>query len=65
MAKGRPGALVPAYEWAHAHFPKFTDCRPIVARVFLQSGGFDIAAAVEKSMWGLPVDILLSRKRGE
>jgi ubiquinone/menaquinone biosynthesis C-methylase UbiE len=61
MAKGRPGILVPAYEWAHVHFPILTDCRPIAAREFLQTCGLETVAVVEKSMWGLPVDILLAR----
>jgi hypothetical protein len=50
MAKGRQGALAPASEWAYAHLPKCADCRPIVARAFLQPAGLELFTVAEKSM---------------
>ena len=50
------------YELAHAHFPNLLDCRPIHAQEILRSAGFEIGEATMKSVWGLPVEIILARK---
>ena len=50
------------YEWAHAHFPNLLDCRPIHAQEVLRIAGFEIGEATMKSVWGLPVEIILARR---
>jgi ubiquinone/menaquinone biosynthesis C-methylase UbiE len=61
MAKGeKSNLMVGLYEWAHRAFPAWADCRPIRVREFLKEAGFDILEMRERSMWGLPVEILLA-----
>lgn len=57
-------AVCRLYEWGHDRFPSMLDCRPIFTRRFVEEAGFEIAAAREKVMWGLPVAIVLGRKPG-
>lgn len=53
---------VRVYEWFHARLPTLVDCRPIFACQAVQAAGFEIAACEVKSMWRLPVEILVGRK---
>ena len=63
MAKhGTPGTMTKLYEWAHIRFPRLVDCRPIYAERLLESAGFTIDDVAALSLWGLPVDIVLSRR---
>ena len=55
--------MVKSYEWFHRKFPKMIDCRPIPIRDFVSEAKFTITDLVEKNMWGLPVDIILAKKR--
>ncbi len=50
------------YEWAHARFPKYIDCRPIHPDLLLQAAGYRLMDIENKMMWGLPVMILCARK---
>ncbi len=50
------------YEWAHAKFPDFIDCHPIFVSQVIEEAGFRVAETVEKSMWGLPVEIVVAVK---
>ena len=49
------------YEWGHERWPALLDCRPIELRKSLETGGFRVQAAKLQTMWGLPVEIALSR----
>lgn len=59
--EGPKDPLVNVFEWAHKHFPKFLDCRPIYVRHALEKAGFPIRKAVTKHMW-IPVEIILGAK---
>jgi demethylmenaquinone methyltransferase/2-methoxy-6-polyprenyl-1,4-benzoquinol methylase len=64
MAKtAPPGMAVRVYEWFHDHLPEYADCRPIFAQPVLEQSGFLIEDVSMYSMWGLPVETLLARKR--
>ncbi len=58
----QPSRIVRLYEWFHLHFPVYVDCRPIDAENLLQAVGFRIKTRKTKSMWGLPVVIILAIK---
>lgn len=64
MAKQKESRLmVRLYEWAHANYTKYADCRPIYVREPLQSAGFTITASRSMLMFGLPVDVVLAQAR--
>ncbi len=63
MLKTRPpNLIVRLYEWSHAHLPAYVDCRPIEAHRLLQEIGFNIHLREVKSMWGLPVEVVIATK---
>lgn len=63
MAKKRRDNIpVRLYEWAHKKMPKLADCRPIYASRSLEESGFQIVSCIEKSMWGLPIEIIIAVK---
>jgi ubiquinone/menaquinone biosynthesis C-methylase UbiE len=49
------------YEWFHARLPSVVDCRPIQPAELLKEAGFQVEKAITRSLWGLPVGILLAR----
>ena len=59
QAAARPGMLSRAYSWAHAHFPRAIDCRPIPLAAWLERAGFQVQALEVRSLWGLPVAIAI------
>ena len=64
MSKKRDNSLMMRlYEWLHKKLPKYFDCRPIFVQDALQSIGFQILDAVELSMFGLAVEIVLGKKK--
>jgi len=59
-----PGLMLRLYEWAHEKFPNAIDCRPIYVRQATEQAGFQAIETIEMPMWGLPVEIVLSKKAG-
>lgn len=52
------------YEWVHAKFPNFIDCRPIFVHKVIEEARFQIIQTEIRSMWGLPVEIITARNHG-
>ena len=50
-----PTPITEIYQWLHRHFPHFIDCQPIEAETLIRDAGFRIQAAIDMSIWGLPV----------
>ncbi len=57
-----PERIIRLYEWFHEHFPTYVDCRPIDAEGMIQVAGFRVETSQVRSMWGLPVELLIARK---
>jgi demethylmenaquinone methyltransferase/2-methoxy-6-polyprenyl-1,4-benzoquinol methylase len=63
MVKNEKNTLmVSIYEWFHERMPTTVDCRPIRAQRALEEAGFAIEKVTGRSMFGLPVEIILARK---
>jgi demethylmenaquinone methyltransferase/2-methoxy-6-polyprenyl-1,4-benzoquinol methylase len=60
--KGKAGWLVRSYEWAHRKFPNYIDCRPIFVQKALKDSGFQVIDSIEKSLCGLPCEVVVARK---
>ncbi len=54
--------VVRLYEWFHARFPSYVDCRPINAEYLIQAVGFNLQKRQSGNMWGLPVEVVLATK---
>lgn len=48
------------YNWAHNAIPNYADCRPIYTVESVNHAGFYVDTILKKSMWGLPVDVVLA-----
>jgi ubiquinone/menaquinone biosynthesis C-methylase UbiE len=53
---------VKIYVWFHNQLPNVVDCQPIFVHPILEKVGFVVAQTVEKRVWGLPVEAVLTRK---
>jgi demethylmenaquinone methyltransferase/2-methoxy-6-polyprenyl-1,4-benzoquinol methylase len=62
MKTGQSGWIVRLYEWFHETLPAYVDCRPIDAGGMIQAAGFRQAKRQVRSMWGLPVEVVVARK---
>jgi ubiquinone/menaquinone biosynthesis C-methylase UbiE len=61
LARGRTLG-VRAYSFMHAHFPQLVDCRPILVEREAIAAGFSVRERFVRSMWGLPVEILVAQR---
>jgi len=50
------------YEWFHQRMPTLVDCRPIYLQPVLKDAGFHVQKSTIKTMWGLPVEIVIACK---
>jgi ubiquinone/menaquinone biosynthesis C-methylase UbiE len=57
-----PNAMSRLYAAAHTAFPVWVDCRAIDTRKAVEDAGFAVLDAARRSMFSLPVDIVISRK---
>jgi demethylmenaquinone methyltransferase/2-methoxy-6-polyprenyl-1,4-benzoquinol methylase len=60
LSKGSSGLVVRLYERLHQMFPKYIDCRPIYVHRALEKAGFATQVALGRSLWGLPVEIVVA-----
>jgi demethylmenaquinone methyltransferase/2-methoxy-6-polyprenyl-1,4-benzoquinol methylase len=51
------------YRWSLRAFPEIIDCRPIRLKQVIKSAGFFIEREELFSLWSLPVEIVLARKK--
>jgi demethylmenaquinone methyltransferase/2-methoxy-6-polyprenyl-1,4-benzoquinol methylase len=59
MARSGGGLAVRLYEWMHAHYPRTVDCRPIDAAALLACAGFTLVSVEQRSLCGLPIEVVL------
>ena len=55
-------AIVKVYERFHHWLPKLIDCRPIYLQSAVESAGLHCEVHQTKSMWGLPVEIVIANR---
>ena len=48
------------YEWVHRRFPRLADCRPIYTAATLETAGFEVHRRIERSVGGLPVEVVVA-----
>lgn len=58
----RPNLMTRLYAAAGRRFSTLVDCRPIAAADYLAAQGLPSASVSRRSLWGLPVDIVLARR---
>jgi demethylmenaquinone methyltransferase/2-methoxy-6-polyprenyl-1,4-benzoquinol methylase len=61
-SEGGSRRMLRLYGWAHARYPEWVDCRPILPERLLQDNGFRIQEVARGGMWGLPVQIVLASR---
>ncbi len=55
-------AAIKIYERVHRWLPKLIDCRPIYLQQAVQAAGLHSEVQHFRSMWGIPVEIVVARK---
>jgi hypothetical protein len=50
------------YEWFHVFQQTLIDCRPILSGAVLSEAGYIVDISVSQTMWGLPIEIMTSRR---
>ncbi|MBM4242054.1 MAG: methyltransferase domain-containing protein [Euryarchaeota archaeon] len=60
--RGDDNIMMKLYKWAHMKFPSYVDCRPICTEKELKKAGFKIKDVEKRTMWNLPVDIVIAEK---
>jgi len=63
-SEGEGGFVSSCYRFAHRHFERLVDCRPIRVERSLAEAGFAIEAKELHRVCGLPIEVVLSRKDG-
>ncbi len=61
-ARTRSNLMTKLYVFLHRKFPSVIDCRPVPVRNILEQNGFRVLRHDQKSLFGLPVGILLAGK---
>ena len=59
---GLSRGMLALYQWSHRAFPAVVDCRPIEAGLALQQAGFALRAQQGRTLWALPVEIVLAQR---
>jgi ubiquinone/menaquinone biosynthesis C-methylase UbiE len=62
MSEDKVGLMMLLYKWSIHQFPNVVDCQPIRLAEIFEQGGFRIVKNETKSLWGLPVRIILVMK---
>lgn len=57
--RGNGSLPVRVYEWIHNRVPRYVDCRPIPVEQILERTGFELQEVERRSMWGLPVAVVV------
>jgi demethylmenaquinone methyltransferase/2-methoxy-6-polyprenyl-1,4-benzoquinol methylase len=52
------------YLAGHRRLPRLLGCRPIPTKQLIRDAGYRIEAAVSRSMWDLPVDLVVASRAG-
>jgi len=60
--EGRSTWMRQLYERGHDRFPNFLDCRPIFVGAALEAASFQILSNLQKTIFGLPVKIVLASR---
>ena len=58
----QPGLMSRLYLAGHRRLPRLLDCRPIPTNRLIRDAGYRIEAAIIRSMWGLPVNIVVATR---
>ena len=56
-------SAVRIYEWFHRRMPNIVDCRPIYLQPVVKEARFEIQESTIKTMWGLPVEVVIAKQR--
>jgi demethylmenaquinone methyltransferase/2-methoxy-6-polyprenyl-1,4-benzoquinol methylase len=59
---GETNPMIDLYQWAHRHWPRVVDCRPIDVLRVLRSARFQAETADAGAIWTLPVVIAIGVK---